>query len=92
MTQIAEPADADQDVRETLLAVRAKLKIALHLARDRDGRDVPRKRMFTEVWPFTAMNVNSPRTLEGKTPHRTRTLRSVTDRLSSCGRGEDSII
>ncbi len=44
MSQVTEPVEPEQDVRETLLAVRAKLKIALHLARDRAGRTHPRKR------------------------------------------------
>lgn len=32
---IQQPRPSDQQLRETLLAVRAKLKIALHLAQDR---------------------------------------------------------
>jgi len=45
MNQTVEPQSTELDVRETLLAVRAKLKIALHLARDRAGRSLMRRRI-----------------------------------------------
>jgi hypothetical protein len=45
MNQTLENQMTEADLRETLLAVRAKLKIALHLARDRAERRISLRRV-----------------------------------------------